>query len=303
MLTSSIHPKVVVVAVSHTRRRGARQERPVKNDSTHRRAGVGRPSAARFEGEPDDRVPTPPLTPDLVDDADNRFFRGPPAAPAEVPLGQGAALDEVSKTPCDDALEALRQGEFECDAEDAAKAIATYHGYTWQTRVLDVRIDVQDTTGALVLAEANRQQAIQNQQELLEQRTRNWPIPPPPPPPMGLVAAPYGAMLVPVQGANGQTFLAAAAAPPPPPPPASDSAASLYLSPAVVRTLSQELLCSVYTPSRAASSARRAPAGAMPCGAAERTALFGGARSENSRQSRGRPSRAELTSQPGIATL
>ncbi|KWU43023.1 hypothetical protein RHOSPDRAFT_10099, partial [Rhodotorula sp. JG-1b] len=34
-------------------------------------------------------------------------------------------------------------------AEDAAKAIATYHGYTWQTRVLDVRIDAQDPTGML----------------------------------------------------------------------------------------------------------------------------------------------------------
>ncbi|BGP47756.1 hypothetical protein JCM10450v2_003621 [Rhodotorula kratochvilovae] len=136
-------------------------------------------------------------------------------------------------------------------AEDAAKAIATYHGYTWQTRVLDVRIDAQDPTGALALAEANRQQAIQNQQKLLEQRARNSPIPPPPPPPMGLVAAPYGAMLVPVQGANGQTFLAAAAAPPPPPPPASDSAASPYLSPAVVRTSSQE-----HTAQRASSPAR-----------------------------------------------
>lgn len=142
-------------------------------------------------------------------------------------------------------------------ADDAAKAIATYHGYTWQTRVLDVRIDAQDPTGALALAEANRQQAIQNQQKLLEQRARNSPVPPPPPPlpppqpPMGLVAAPYGSMLVPVPGAMGQAFLAAAAPPPPPPPPAlpshpapsapgSESAPSPYLSPAVVRTGSHD---------------------------------------------------------------
>ncbi|BGP55142.1 hypothetical protein JCM8202v2_002739 [Rhodotorula sphaerocarpa] len=81
-------------------------------------------------------------------------------------------------------------------AEDAAKAIATYHGYTWQTRVLDVRIDAQDPTGALALAEANRQQALQQQQKQIEQQqqravaaaaamARNSPMmPPPPPPPM-----------------------------------------------------------------------------------------------------------------------
>lgn len=80
-------------------------------------------------------------------------------------------------------------------AEDAAKAIATYHGYTWQTRVLDVRIDAQDPTGALALAEANRQQALQNQQKQIEQQHQQLQprsvsmqspmiLPPPPPPPM-----------------------------------------------------------------------------------------------------------------------
>jgi RNA recognition motif-containing protein len=80
-------------------------------------------------------------------------------------------------------------------AEDAAKAIATYHGYTWQTRVLDVRIDAQDPTGALALAEANRQQALQQHQKQIEhvqqqQRAvaaaamaRQSPSMPPPPPP------------------------------------------------------------------------------------------------------------------------
>ncbi|GAA6061832.1 hypothetical protein JCM10212_001138 [Sporobolomyces blumeae] len=83
-------------------------------------------------------------------------------------------------------------------AEDAVKAIGTYHGYTWQTRVLDVRIDAQDPTGALALAEANRQQAIQQQREViqnLQQRLSPAPPPPPPPPPVGMLGsaliAPY----------------------------------------------------------------------------------------------------------------
>ncbi|GAA5903860.1 hypothetical protein JCM8208_006599 [Rhodotorula glutinis] len=140
-------------------------------------------------------------------------------------------------------------------ADDAHKAIATYHGYTWQTRVLDVRIDAQDPTGALALAEANRQQAIQNQHKLLEQqRARNSPVPPPPPPPGGL---PYGAMLVPVPGVPGQAYLAA---PPPPPPssaPGSESSPSPYLSPAVVRTNSQDH----HPSSRRSPSPARAPSG------------------------------------------
>ncbi|BGP42032.1 hypothetical protein JCM10449v2_006031 [Rhodotorula kratochvilovae] len=61
----------------HSRRR--RQVRPVKNDSIQRRA-------------------------------DDRLFRRPPAAPAKVPLGQGAVLAEMAETPGDDAFEALRQG-------------------------------------------------------------------------------------------------------------------------------------------------------------------------------------------------
>ncbi|GAA5884087.1 hypothetical protein JCM16303_005910 [Sporobolomyces ruberrimus] len=76
-------------------------------------------------------------------------------------------------------------------AEDAAKAIGVYHGYTWQTRVLDVRIDSQDPTGALALAEANRQQSIQQQREVyqnLASRLNNGgsmlPVNLPPPPPI-----------------------------------------------------------------------------------------------------------------------
>ncbi|GJN89000.1 hypothetical protein Rhopal_001971-T1 [Rhodotorula paludigena] len=131
-------------------------------------------------------------------------------------------------------------------AEDAAKAIATYHGYTWQTRVLDVRIDAQDPTGALALAEANRQQALQQQQRQMEQRARNSPIPPPPPPPMGLVAAPYGSMLIPVPSPLGQAYIAAPPPPPPLPPsvpaPAANegSQPSPFLSPAAVRSSSQD---------------------------------------------------------------
>jgi len=140
-------------------------------------------------------------------------------------------------------------------ADDAHKAIATYHGYTWQTRVLDVRIDAQDPTGALALAEANRQQAIQNQHKLLEQRARNSPVPPPPPPPPQ-VGLPYGAMLVPVPGVPGQAYLAA---PPPPPPsssaPGSESSPSPYLSPAVIRTSSQD------NTSRRSPSPARSPSG------------------------------------------
>ncbi|GAA5904372.1 uncharacterized protein JCM6883_006466 [Sporobolomyces salmoneus] len=73
-------------------------------------------------------------------------------------------------------------------AEDAAKAIGVYHGYTWQTRVLDVRIDSQDPTGAIALAEANRQQAIQQQREVYQNLASRLPpgsmplnLPPPPP--------------------------------------------------------------------------------------------------------------------------
>ncbi|SCV67790.1 BQ2448_5401 [Microbotryum intermedium] len=47
--------------------------------------------------------------------------------------------------------------------EDALKAIEVYHGYTWQTRVLDVRVDTVDPRGEIALAEANRQNALQQQ--------------------------------------------------------------------------------------------------------------------------------------------
>ncbi|KAH8919852.1 hypothetical protein BT69DRAFT_1245971 [Atractiella rhizophila] len=45
--------------------------------------------------------------------------------------------------------------------EDAMKAIETYNGFTWQGRVLDVRIDQQDPTGAQTIENANRQAAQQ----------------------------------------------------------------------------------------------------------------------------------------------
>ncbi|GAA5855365.1 hypothetical protein JCM8547_009051 [Rhodosporidiobolus lusitaniae] len=112
-------------------------------------------------------------------------------------------------------------------AEDAAKAIQTYHGYTWQTRVLDVRIDAQDPTGALALAEANRQQAMQQQQRQMERRGAS-PVPHPGQPMMLQGGAmgypgPQGTMLVPVASPmGGQAFLA----PPPAPPPLSSNPSS-----------------------------------------------------------------------------
>ncbi|BGO91174.1 hypothetical protein JCM10020v2_002825 [Rhodotorula toruloides] len=140
-------------------------------------------------------------------------------------------------------------------AEDAAKAIATYHGYTWQTRVLDVRIDAQDPTGALALAEANRQQAAQKAQQQGQRGSPVLPPPPPPPPPgmmgmpgmapmgmvpmgmagMGMVAAPFGPMLVQVPSPLGQTFLAPAQQQP------QQRSSSPYLSPEAARSSPTQL--------------------------------------------------------------
>ncbi|KAM0787458.1 hypothetical protein ACM66B_003536 [Microbotryomycetes sp. NB124-2] len=53
--------------------------------------------------------------------------------------------------------------------EDAMKAIDIYHGFAWQTRILDVRIDSHDPRGEIALAEANRQQAMQQQAERFQQ--------------------------------------------------------------------------------------------------------------------------------------
>ncbi|GAA5940140.1 uncharacterized protein JCM15063_001719 [Sporobolomyces koalae] len=111
-------------------------------------------------------------------------------------------------------------------AEDAVKAIGVYHGYTWQTRVLDVRIDSQDPTGALALAEANRQQAIQQQREAYQNLASRMPssMPPnlPPPPPVTQPLQHYTA--------NGGLQHV----PPPPLPPPTQSASSgtsPYLAP------------------------------------------------------------------------
>jgi len=61
--------------------------------------------------------------------------------------------------------------------EDAFKAIEMYHGFTWQTRQLDVKLDTQDPTGALAMAEANRQAALQQQaqQFSLNPQQQHWP--------------------------------------------------------------------------------------------------------------------------------
>lgn len=87
--------------------------------------------------------------------------------------------------------------------EDAMKAIEVYHGFSWQTRILDVRIDSQDPRGEFALAEANRQTAMQQQAEryqlAMQQHQQQYGhlnnlgggqpaglIPPPPPPPLPL---------------------------------------------------------------------------------------------------------------------
>ncbi|GAA5956600.1 hypothetical protein JCM21900_003616 [Sporobolomyces salmonicolor] len=157
-------------------------------------------------------------------------------------------------------------------AEDAAKAIATYHGYTWQTRVLDVRVDAQDPTGALALAEANRQQALQQQREHYQHLQRHSPVPPPPPPTMQLASYPGGPVLVPVPGSPFLT-------PPPPPPSApssqfassplagppssSDSAHSPFLgavvSPQLARSASQDTASTQLSPPASATSPSVSP--------------------------------------------
>ncbi|KAI5480433.1 RNA-binding domain-containing protein [Pseudohyphozyma bogoriensis] len=76
--------------------------------------------------------------------------------------------------------------------EDALGAIERYNGYTWQTRTLDVRLDTQDPTGVLAIAEANRQAQQQSQAQQFQQM--GWAQGPPPPPmvvggmmPMGMM--------------------------------------------------------------------------------------------------------------------
>lgn len=48
---------------------------------------------------------------------------------------------------------------------DAYRAIEMYNGYTWQSRVLDVRLDQQDPHGAIAMANASAQQAQQAAQQ------------------------------------------------------------------------------------------------------------------------------------------
>jgi hypothetical protein len=45
-----------------------------------------------------------------------------------------------------------------------------YHGYQWQTRVLDVHLDTQDPHGAIAMIEANRQVALQQQASHYQQQ-------------------------------------------------------------------------------------------------------------------------------------
>lgn len=47
--------------------------------------------------------------------------------------------------------------------EDAYRAIEVYNGYCWQSRILDVHLDLQDPQGVLAISEANRQTALQQQ--------------------------------------------------------------------------------------------------------------------------------------------
>lgn len=57
--------------------------------------------------------------------------------------------------------------------QDAYKAIETFNGYTWQSRVLDVRVDQQDPTGSISLANAAAQQAQQHAFQTHQQAMQN----------------------------------------------------------------------------------------------------------------------------------
>lgn len=114
--------------------------------------------------------------------------------------------------------------------EDALKAIELYHGFTWQTRQLDVKLDTQDPTGALAMAEANRQAALQQQaqQFSLNPQQQHWPGQLPVP--IGM-AYPGGGAGLPPNGPSPR--IAAAASPVPslapnlhqsPPPPGASPA-------------------------------------------------------------------------------
>lgn len=57
--------------------------------------------------------------------------------------------------------------------EDALNAIQTFDGYTWQSRVLDVRVDQQDPTGSISLANAAAQQAQHHAYQTHQQAMQN----------------------------------------------------------------------------------------------------------------------------------
>lgn len=59
------------------------------------------------------------------------------------------------------------------NAEDARNAIQTFNGYTWQSRVLDVRLDQQDPTGSISLANAAAQQAQHHAYQTHQQAMQN----------------------------------------------------------------------------------------------------------------------------------
>ncbi|BGP15588.1 hypothetical protein JCM10213v2_003567 [Rhodosporidiobolus nylandii] len=110
----------------------------------------------------------------------------------------------------------------------ALRAIQTYHNQPWQTRILDVRIDAQDPTGALALAEVNRAAAGERERERERrgregERARSAQG--------GGVGGYGGTMLVPVpvpvpvpQGAGHGQPQGYLVPPPPPPLPQSSSA-------------------------------------------------------------------------------
>lgn len=56
---------------------------------------------------------------------------------------------------------------------DAVKAIETYNGYIWQSRCLDVRLDQQDPTGAISMANAAAQAAQLQAQQMHQQAMQN----------------------------------------------------------------------------------------------------------------------------------
>ncbi|ORY92425.1 hypothetical protein BCR35DRAFT_827 [Leucosporidium creatinivorum] len=118
-------------------------------------------------------------------------------------------------------------------AEDALKAIEVYHGYSWQTRILDVRIDSHDPRGELALAEANRQTAMQQQAERYQLAVQQQAVPvqwAQPPNMLGQAQGMFGG------GAGGlpPNHQQGMMMPPPPPPPLpNDSSSSNGLPPPI----------------------------------------------------------------------